>query len=171
MRFRMLKVQEIREIIKLIDQSSITEFNYESNGTSVSLKKGSTVTATVSAAPQASEVPIAPQVSQQPEVQEPKVEKIEAVVEEKQNAANNSDFDYEVVSPMVGTFYSSPSPEDDPYVSVGSSVGPQTIVCIVEAMKLFNEIEAEVSGEIVEILVQNGELVEYGQPLFRVKKK
>ncbi len=80
------------------------------------------------------------------------------------------DYDYEVVSPMVGTFYSAPSPEDDPYVTVGTKVEPQSIVCIVEAMKLFNEIEAEVSGEIVEILVQNGELVEYGQPLFRVKK-
>ena len=70
---------------------------------------------------------------------------------------------------MVGTFYHSPSPDVDPYVKVGSKVSKDSIVCIVEAMKLFNEIEAEVNGEIVEILVKNGQLVEFGQPLFLVK--
>ena len=70
---------------------------------------------------------------------------------------------------MVGTFYHSPSPDVDPYVKVGSKVSNDSIVCIVEAMKLFNEIEAEVNGEIVEILVKNGQLVEFGQPLFLVK--
>jgi len=73
------------------------------------------------------------------------------------------------VSPMVGTFYQSPSPDLPAYVKVGDKVGNETIVCIVEAMKLFNEIEAEVQGEIVEVLVKDGELVEYGQPLFLVK--
>ena len=72
---------------------------------------------------------------------------------------------------MVGTFYRKPSPESDAYVEVGSTINDETIVCIVEAMKLFNEIEAETSGEIVEILVGDGELVEYGQPLFKVKTK
>src|SRR5690625_8004857 len=72
---------------------------------------------------------------------------------------------------LVGTLYSSPSPESDAYVKAGSKVEADTVVCIVEAMKLFNEIEAEVTGEIVEILVEDGELVEYGQPLFRVKTK
>ncbi len=71
---------------------------------------------------------------------------------------------------MVGTFYSSPNPESPAFVKVGDQVGEESIVCIVEAMKLFNEIEAEVTGEIVEILVENGELVEYGQPLFLVKE-
>ena len=70
---------------------------------------------------------------------------------------------------MVGTFYHSPSPDMDAYVKVGSKVSNDSIVCIVEAMKLFNEIEAEVNGEIVEILVKNGQLVEFGQPLFLVK--
>ena len=72
---------------------------------------------------------------------------------------------------MVGTFYAAPSPEDAPYVQVGDQVQPSTVVCIVEAMKLFNEIEAEVSGEIVEVLVEDGQLVEYGQPLFYVKER
>src|SRR5699024_5921318 len=89
-------------------------------------------------------------------------------VTEEQPVAT-TDFDYEIVSPMVGTFYKAPSPESEPYVKVDSQVNENSIVCIVEAMKLFNEIEAEVSGKIVEILVQDGELVEYGQPLFRVK--
>ena len=70
---------------------------------------------------------------------------------------------------MVGTFYQSPSPEEDAYVAVGTKVSVDQVVCIVEAMKLFNEIEAEVDGEIAEILVKDGQLVEYGQPLFLVK--
>ena len=70
---------------------------------------------------------------------------------------------------MVGTFYQSSSPDSPAYVEVGSKVTADSIVCIVEAMKLFNEIEAEVTGEIVEILVKDGQLVEYGQPLFLVK--
>lgn len=70
---------------------------------------------------------------------------------------------------MVGTFYRKPNPDAEPYVKVGDKVNSDTIVCIVEAMKLFNEIEAEVEGEIVEILVEDGQLVEFGQPLFLVK--
>lgn len=76
---------------------------------------------------------------------------------------------HKITSPMVGTFYAAPNPDADPYVTIGSKVKENTVVCIVEAMKLFNEIEAEVKGEIVDILVENGQLVEYGQPLFLVK--
>jgi acetyl-CoA carboxylase biotin carboxyl carrier protein len=72
-------------------------------------------------------------------------------------------------SPMVGTFYSSPNPESPPFVKVGDHVGSDTIVCLIEAMKVFNEIPAEVSGQIVAVLVENGEPVEFGQPLFKVK--
>ena len=73
-----------------------------------------------------------------------------------------------IKSPMVGTFYRSPSPEAPPFVKVGDHVGPTTTVCIIEAMKVFNEIPAEVSGQIVAVLVENGEPVEFGQPLFKV---
>ena len=76
---------------------------------------------------------------------------------------------HKITSPMVGTFYSSSSPDTPPYVSVGDRVSKDSIVCIVEAMKLFNEIDADVEGEMVEIRVNNGQLVEYGQPLFLVK--
>lgn len=74
-----------------------------------------------------------------------------------------------ITSPMVGTFYAKPSPDSEPYVEVGSHVKKGDVVCIVEAMKLMNEIESEFEGEIIEILVKNGEPVEYGKPLFRVK--
>jgi acetyl-CoA carboxylase biotin carboxyl carrier protein len=72
-------------------------------------------------------------------------------------------------SPTVGTFYGAPTPEDSPFVTIGARVSPETVVCIVEAMKVFNQIPAEVSGTIVEILVKNGDSVEFGQPLFRVR--
>jgi acetyl-CoA carboxylase biotin carboxyl carrier protein len=75
----------------------------------------------------------------------------------------------EIKSPIVGTFYEAPSPDSEPYVEVGSRVDPQTVVCIVEAMKVMNEIKAEISGTILEKLVKTGQAVEYGQPLFRVK--
>lgn len=75
-----------------------------------------------------------------------------------------------ITSPMVGTFYRSPSPEAPPFVNAGDKVEPGKVVCIVEAMKLFNEIESEVGGKIVKILVENGKPVEYGQKLFLVKK-
>jgi acetyl-CoA carboxylase biotin carboxyl carrier protein len=69
---------------------------------------------------------------------------------------------------MVGTFYAAPDPDSPSYVNVGDPVGPETVVCIVEAMKVFNQIPAEVSGKIVAVLVENGEPVEYGQPMFKV---
>jgi acetyl-CoA carboxylase biotin carboxyl carrier protein len=75
----------------------------------------------------------------------------------------------EIKSPIVGTFYATPSPDSEPYVETGSAVGPQTVVCIIEAMKVMNEIRAETSGMIAEILVTNGQAVEYGQVLFRVR--
>jgi len=75
----------------------------------------------------------------------------------------------EIKSPIVGTFYATPSPDSEPYVDIGSEVGPQTVVCIIEAMKVMNEIKAEIAGTIVEVNVTNGQAVEYGQVLFKVK--
>jgi acetyl-CoA carboxylase biotin carboxyl carrier protein len=77
---------------------------------------------------------------------------------------------HKITSPIVGTFYRSPGPDKESYVSEGSKVSPETTVCIVEAMKLMNEIQAEVSGEVVKIYVENGQPVEFGQPLFGIKK-
>jgi acetyl-CoA carboxylase biotin carboxyl carrier protein len=164
----MLKIQEIREIIKLIDQSSIEKFSYESDGAKLELKKGNgqqsaTVVEKVQIVQQ--EVPVAP-VQQSVEVIASKEETPVAPAAVKQLEDPTL---HKITSPMVGTFYSASSPDVPAYVQNGDKVKPEAIVCIVEAMKLFNEIEAEVSGEIVEILVKDGQLVEYGQPLFLVR--
>ncbi|MGE7675112.1 acetyl-CoA carboxylase biotin carboxyl carrier protein [Lysinibacillus sp. NPDC094403] len=163
----MFKIQEIREIIKLVDSSSIDEFVYEVDGAKVKLKKNGVVTETV--APK-KEV-VAPVVQQSAPAAAPVAAPAPAKAEEAPAVApaNNDPSLHKIVSPMVGTFYQSPNPESPAYVKMGDKVGNETIVCIVEAMKLFNEIEAEVQGEIVEVLVKDGELVEYGQPLFLVK--
>lgn len=171
----MLKVQEIRELIKLIDESSITEFKYETDNAEVHLKKG---TGEAPAAPTAQPSVVQPteqsapaSTSEKPEAASQPEKTAEKPAEKQEEAVDTpTDYDHEITSPMVGTFYASPSPDEDPYVKTGDRVEGNSVVCIVEAMKLFNEIEAEVNGEIVEILVEDGELVEYGQPLFRIKK-
>lgn len=165
----MLKVQEIREIIKLIDQSSINEFSYETNGTKIKLKKetGNNQPIMQPVYEQTEQVTETIPVQVEPEVSNSSNEEDEK--EENHPVSTQVDYDTEIVSPMVGTFYRRSSPENDPFVEEGTRVSADTVVCIVEAMKLFNEIESETTGEIVEILVEDGELVEYGQPLFRVK--
>ncbi|WP_186578088.1 acetyl-CoA carboxylase biotin carboxyl carrier protein [Aquibacillus kalidii] len=163
----MLKIQEIHELIKRIDESSIDEFEFESNGTKLSLKKNKEEV--IAQQPAVNTV--------QPTTSVPVKTEDSADIEQvsdtntstEQPSTSTKNYDYEIVSPMVGTFYSSPSPDKDVFVQVGDKVKADTVVCIVEAMKLFNEIEAETNGEIVEVLVENGELVEYGQPLFGVK--
>ena len=151
-----MNFKEIKELIEILDQSNLTEINIEDNkGSVVNLKKE-----------KETEI-ITPQVAQQPapSVAQPQVAQSAPQVSEDTQSQ-------EVVAdnaPMVGTFYKSPSPEEGAYVQVGDKVSNDTTVCILEAMKLFNEIQAEISGEIVEILVEDGQMVEYGQPLFKVK--
>ena len=82
------------------------------------------------------------------------------------SAASN---EVEIKSPMIGTFYRSPSPESAPYIEVGAEVNPETVVCIIEAMKVMNEIKAEAKGVITQVLVENAKLVEFGQPLFKIR--
>ncbi|HAC3174612.1 TPA_asm: acetyl-CoA carboxylase biotin carboxyl carrier protein [Listeria innocua] len=156
----MLSIDEIKQLIELIDESTLDEFELETKDSKILLKKNKTVVS----APQV-EVPVA--VTPAP-VQAQSTEQAAA----PQAEATTSDAGLEVItSPMVGTFYASASPEDANFVSVGSKVSAQSVVCIVEAMKLFNEITADIDGEIAEILVSSGELVEFGQPLFKVRKK
>lgn len=156
----MLKGEELKELIQLIDESSITEFSLEEDGASVTIKKQIEVNQIQVPQAVAPQQPVAPPVTN--------VQQESAPAEEQ--ATKLDENVTQIVSPMVGTFYRKPSPESDTYVEVGAQVSEESIVCIVEAMKLFNEIEAEVSGEIVEILVGDGELVEFGQPLFNVRK-
>ena len=162
----MFKIQEIREIIKLVDSSSIDEFVYEVKDAKVKLKKNAGVVVTEVKPAQVAPVQPAPKVEAPTTAAAPAPAKEEAPA--KAVTVNDDASLHKITSPMVGTFYAAPNPESDAYVKVGDKVDNETIVCIVEAMKLFNEIEAEVKGEIVEVLVKDGELVEYGQPLFLV---
>jgi acetyl-CoA carboxylase biotin carboxyl carrier protein len=166
----MLKVQEIRELIKLVDHSSIDEFSYEYEGSKIKMKKGTAVKYSGEQVQSVVSVPAAQpvQAGQDAVKSEPKLETA-AIQEVKQEEVKDTSNLHKIVSPMVGTFYQSSSPDAEPYVKQGAKVSKDSIVCIVEAMKLFNEIEAEVNGEIVEILAKDGQLVEYGQPLFLVK--
>lgn len=159
----MLKLEEIHELLKAVDQSNIQELEYENEGFKLSLKKGAAT------APAAAPISYVSQPSVAAETVQ--LEAVPSGNKEVQGGAPERDTSglHKISSPMVGTFYSSPSPDADSFVSVGSKVKADTVVCIVEAMKLMNEIEAEISGEIVEILVENGQLVEYGQDLFLVK--
>ncbi|KKB42956.1 acetyl-CoA carboxylase biotin carboxyl carrier protein [Bacillus thermotolerans] len=167
-----MKVQEIRELIKLVDQSSIAELVFESGNSKVKLKKSVSGTYAESAAQSAAVQETAAQPAAPVQAAPAKKEEAQPAAQEAPAAQETPATDenlHKITSPMVGTFYQSPSPDADPYVKAGSSVSEDTVVCIVEAMKLFNEIEAEVQGEIVEVLVKDGQLVEYGQPLFLVK--
>jgi acetyl-CoA carboxylase biotin carboxyl carrier protein len=164
----MLKVQEIRELIKLVDQSSLDEFVYEFEGSKIKMKKNGTeksvskLVQTTLSVPEPVSAPI--------EVVKPESKLEAAAVQEAAHEEVNDQAGlHKIVSPMVGTFYQSSSPDVEAYVKQGTKVSKDSIVCIVEAMKLFNEIEAEINGEIVEILAKDGQLVEYGQPLFLVK--
>ncbi len=168
---KMFKIHEIRELIKLIDQSNIEEFKLDHEGSKLTLRKQSkgqvVTTVPVNQVPTA---PITPQAVPVNVTATTEIAKQNDSMETKQDKEDETDL-YKIKSPMVGTFYAASSPEAESYVKVGDSVSENSIVCIVEAMKLFNEIEAEVKGEIVDILVENGQLVEYGQPLFLVKQK
>lgn len=164
----MFKINEIRELVRLIDETTVTELNVEAADTKLVIKKVFGVATPVMVEPVALHAPVTiPAAS--PTLVAP-VQPQEAEV-----SAKNTDIPVEdsalhkIVSPMVGTFYQCPAPDADPYVRVGSKVIEKTVVCIVEAMKLMNEIEADVRGEIVSVLVEDGQLVEYGQPLFLVK--
>ncbi|TDM04330.1 acetyl-CoA carboxylase biotin carboxyl carrier protein [Macrococcus carouselicus] len=147
-----MNLEQIKELIKVLEDSSLTTIEIEDNEQKVKLFKESKI-AEVAAQP----VQVAEPAQQ---LQEIEVEAVPAQAEEVTQTIN---------APMVGTFYKSPSPDKGPYVNVGDKVSADSIVCILEAMKLFNEIQAEVAGEIVEILVEDGQMVEYGQPLFKVK--
>lgn len=161
----MLKLEELKALIKLVDQSTLTHFQVETDDLTITLKKEAPV----------DHVAI-PAIESEKRQQAEKKEIVTnqgslslASVEEAPKLEKEDQALHKIVAPMVGTFYAAPAPDAPPYVKVGDKVTENTVVCIVEAMKLMNEIEAEVKGTIVEVLVENGQMVEYGQPLFLVK--
>lgn len=164
-----MELKEIQSLIKFVSESGVDEVDIERKDFKLSIKKvppvvqeaPQVVHATVPAAPQA---PVATPPPAAPQPATPATETKEA--EATAAPAGNT---VEVKSPMIGTFYRSSSPENPPFVNVGDSIKAGDTICIVEAMKLFNEIEAEVSGKIVKVLVENAQPVEYDTPLFLVE--
>ena len=166
----MFKLSEIKDLIKLVDQTSIHELEIENEGTRIAIRKPNrTESVLINSVPAANTLFNQPQYMPQLSSLAPQPA-VQAPAEEQTDTRNRENL-HAIQSPMVGTFYAAPAPGAEPFVRVGSKVNEKTVVCIVEAMKLMNEIEAEVKGEIVEILVENGQLVEYGQPLFLVRKE
>lgn len=168
----MFKLSEIKELIKLVDSTSIQELELENEGSRLFIRKpGKAETASVHvlpAQPVAAAQVVAPPPAPAAGIAAQGTTAAADAPAQSAPAEDEASL-HPITSPMVGTFYAAPSPTSPPYVKKGDKVAPNTVVCIVEAMKLMNEIEAEVKGEIVEVLVENGQLVEFGQPLFLVK--
>ncbi|GEB32324.1 acetyl-CoA carboxylase biotin carboxyl carrier protein [Brevibacillus sp. FSL K6-0770] len=174
----MFSIYELRELVKLLEQTDIESIDVSDDESRLRIKRrtaGQTasvaaVTAptlpAVTAKPASSVVNLPQKAGTQPLQTEPVATKRQ---EATAHPAEKTENLHKITSPMVGTFYAASAEDAPPYVAVHDRVEPSSIVCIVEAMKLFNEIEAEVKGEIVSILVQNGQLVDHGQPLFLVK--
>lgn len=142
----MLSLAEIKELVKILEDSSLNKLELKDKDGKILLEKTpSTVQTAISTVPASAPAPT------------PAVE------------AKTGEQIVEITAPLVGTFYSAADPKSEPFVKVGSKVTPNTVVCILEAMKLFSEVEAEVEGEITEILVKDGDFIEFGQPLFKVK--
>jgi acetyl-CoA carboxylase biotin carboxyl carrier protein len=157
-----LDLKQIKQIIDLMKRSELSEFEFEEEGFKIKIKRGSGGQPMITAVPQAAQaLPTS----------------AEAVSSAARTAAagpagtaggDEAGFAY-VKSPMVGTFYRSPSPENPSFVESGSKVEEKSVVCIIEAMKIMNEIQAETKGTVVEVLVENGQPVEYGQRLFKIR--
>jgi acetyl-CoA carboxylase biotin carboxyl carrier protein len=151
-------LKDIKAIIDLMKKNSITEFELEEKDSKLRLKRGLNGGAPVAQSVEES-VPLIPMPVP--------MSAMAASAPAAAPAVNSGEI--EIKSPMIGTFYRSPSPEAGPYLDVGSEVGPETVACIIEAMKVMNEIKAEVKGVVTQLLVENGKPVEFGQPLFKVR--
>lgn len=141
-----MEIKKLKEFIKFMEDNDLNELEIEEDGKRIRLKKNS---------------------SEQPAVVLPAPSQVPAAAALEDGATTTNTL--EIKSPMVGTFYTAPSPGAKPYVEIGSHIKSGDIVCIVEAMKLMNEIKAEVGGKVVQILVQSGEPIEFGQTLFTIE--
>lgn len=161
-----MDLKQIKLIVDLMKRSDLTEFEVEEEGFKIKIKRNSGDGPAITLAPNYSAHPF-PTAVPEPTKSAPATP---APANQAPQAAASDDAGFAFVkSPMVGTFYRSPSPDSPPFADVGSKVDEKSVACIIEAMKIMNEIQAEVKGTIVEILVENGQPVEYGQRLFKVK--
>ncbi len=159
-----LNMQELRELAELVNEHGFTDFEFENENIRIRLSK--------TAAPQYVQAvqPVAPSAPvSAPQTSAPQTSGSSDTAAAETPVDADADL-FKITSPIVGTFYRSPSPDKPSYIEVGDKVSDSSVVCIVEAMKLMNEIQAETSGEVVKIYVENGQPVEYGQPLFGIRK-
>ena len=165
-----MKTKEIRDLIEFISQTGLNEVNIETEELKISVKREADVTTRVIETPvvQPAAAPAPAPAQAPPANAAPIAEAAPAPPAPSADAGGDTGKYVEIKSPMIGTFYRAGSPDADPFVQVGDSVSAGKTVCIIEAMKLFNEIDSEVSGTIVKVLVENSDPVEYGQPLFLV---
>ena len=154
---RGVDLAEVERLLAFMDRHKLEEFEYQRGSVHFRLKKASVHTASRPAAPPASTGPAAPAQAAP-----------ESVTAKHPEAAESPDL-HVIRSPIVGTFYSAPSPGADPFVAAGARVATGQVLCIIEAMKLMNEIESDVAGEVVTVFVQSGHPVEYGEPLFGIR--
>jgi acetyl-CoA carboxylase biotin carboxyl carrier protein len=155
----MIDIRKLKELVRLMVENELTEIDLHDQQETVTIKRGSDQAPIIHQAPMAMHAPAAapaPAASPAPAA---------APSAPTAPAADAKTID----SPMVGTFYTKPSPDAKAFVSVGDNVGPDTVVCLVEAMKVFNEIKAEQSGVVEKILVKDGDAVEFGQPMLVLK--
>lgn len=148
-----MQIKEISELIELIEGSAIEEFELERSGVRIRIRKGAgAVQSRVTALEVPSDSPVEVMPGGEPE-----------------GGTSTERPTKMFKAPIVGTFYSSPKPDAEPFVKIGDVVHKGSVVCIIEAMKIFNQIESDIEGEVVRILVENGQPVEYGEPLFEVR--
>ena len=152
-----MDISEIKRIVKLMEDKGLTEFSMKDANGELLLKRGGGEPQVVYSAPPAAAIPVAPATPA-------------SSAEAPATAPIPSNL-IEIKSPIVGTFYRKPAPDQPAHVNEGDSVSPDSVVCIVEAMKVMNEINAEVTGTIKEVLVEDGDPVQFGQPLFLVEPK
>jgi acetyl-CoA carboxylase biotin carboxyl carrier protein len=150
-------LKDIKAIIDLMKKNSVSEFELEKQDFKIRLKRGM--------AGNGSSAEDVPMMTYTPAQALPMVAAVSAAAPPAAPASNEAD----IKSPMIGTFYRSPSPESAPYIEVGTEVNPETVVCIIEAMKVMNEIKAETKGIVTQVLMENAKPVEFGQPLFKVR--
>ena len=153
-----MELKDIKELIALFRKNDLSEFSLEQESFKISLKRGTE-------APLVFSQPVH-HLAPAPQAQLPAPAPSAASTA---SAGPVSDGSHDITSPMVGTFYTAASPDSPTFVSVGQQVTPDTVICIIEAMKVMNEIKAETSGTIVEVIAENGKPVQYGQPLFRLR--
>ncbi len=149
----MIDIRKLKELVRLMVENELTELDLHDQQETVTIKRGSDQAPVIQQAPAIAAAPAAVAVAPPAAAPPPAADENLAAIE----------------SPMVGTYYNKPNPDAKNFISVGDSVGPDTVVCIVEAMKVFNEIKAEQSGVIEKILVKDGDAVEFGQKMFLLK--